>query len=247
MAPQRTELVQVADPAALARRACERVLELAAQSIAERGAFRVALSGGSTPKLLYAELAERAAVANFSRWRVFFGDERCVPPEHADSNYRMANESWLGRGLVPATQIHRIRGELDPFEAASEYERELTADFGTREAPRFDLVLLGMGADGHTASLFPGSSALEETRCFVTSTWVEQLGAHRVTLTKRTINAARCVMFLVAGADKAQTLREVLHGAPDPRKRPAQLVQPWDGALIWLVDRAAAAGLGRVE
>jgi len=143
------------------------------------------------------------------------------------------------RGLVPAGQVHRIRGELDAFKAATEYERELALAFGTRDAPRFDVVLLGLGTDGHTASLFPDCSALAETRSFVASTWVEKLGAHRVTLTLRAINAAHCAMFLVAGSDKADALGAVFGGADVPASR----VRPWDGELLWLVDRAAASGL----
>jgi 6-phosphogluconolactonase len=139
--------------------------------------------------------------------------------------------------------VHRICGELDAYKAAAEYERELVRSFGAREVPRFDVVLLGMGADGHTASLFAGSSALGESRAFVTSTFVEKLAAQRITLTLRTINAAHGVMFLVAGADKAETLRTVFLGGAQAQRLPVQRVKPWDGSVTWLVDRAAVARL----
>ncbi|MCC7011270.1 MAG: 6-phosphogluconolactonase [Planctomycetes bacterium] len=244
MAPQRKRIVHVADAAALAERACDELLELARRSIADQGTFRIALAGGSTPKLLYARLADQAQRTEFARWQVFFGDERNVAPDHADSNFRMASESWLARGQVPAQNIHRIEGELDSFQAAARYEQQLVAAFGSRSVPRFDVALLGMGADGHTASLFPNSSALEESRAFVTSTWVEKLGCNRITLTLRTLNAARAVYFLVAGADKAATLRAVLHDAGEAQALPVRMIQPWDGAVTWFVDRAAATQLG---
>ena len=169
MAPQRKRIVHVADAAALAERACDELLELARRSIADQGTFRIALAGGSTPKLLYARLADQAQRTEFARWQVFFGDERNVAPDHADSNFRMASESWLARGQVPAQNIHRIEGELDSFQAATRYEQQLVAAFGSRSVPRFDVALLGMGADGHTASLFPNSSALEESRAELAS------------------------------------------------------------------------------
>jgi len=241
MTARRTALVQRKDAAGLAEHAREVVLEQARSAIAERGAFRIALAGGSTPRALYRMLA--ASEAEFARWHVYFGDERAVPPEHDESNYRMAREAWLGAGLVPEMQVHRMRGELGAGSAAAQYERELVESFGSREVPRFDLVLLGMGADGHTASLFPGTTALVETRLFVASTWVEKLSANRITLTLRTLNAARHALFLVAGADKAPALREVLHAHEDGPRLPAALVRPWEGELTWLVDSAAASAL----
>lgn len=241
MTTQRTELVQRKDAAAVAEHARELVLERARVALAERGAFRIALAGGSTPRALYALLAQ--SQAEFARWHVYFGDERAVPPEHPDSNYRMAREAWLGVGQVPEAQVHRMLGELGAGSAAAHYERELMSSFGSREVPRFDLVLLGMGADGHTASLFPGTTALTETRLFVASTWVEKLSANRVTLTLRTLNAARHALFLVAGADKAPALREVLHARATGQRLPAALVRPWEGELTWLVDSAAASEL----
>ena len=240
MSPHRTRIVQLVDPAALAARACEEVLKAAREALEARGVFHLALSGGSTPKLLYRALADSAA--DCSRWHVHFGDERCVPPDHADSNFRMANEAWLGRGQVPAAQVHRIRGELDPREAALDCERELVASFGGAE-PRLDLALLGLGTDGHTASLFPGSSALAETTARVAATHVEKLGVQRITLTLPMLNESRAVLFLVAGADKVNALRELVHGDGSAPTLPAALVRPREGNVTWMVDGAAAAGL----
>lgn len=240
MSPHRTRIIQLVDPAALAARACEEVLKAAHEALAARGTFHVALSGGSTPKLLYRALA--ASGSDFSRWHVHFGDERCVPPEHADSNFRMASEAWLARGQVPAAQVHRIRGELEPRQAALEYERELAASFGAGEV-RLDLALLGLGTDGHTASLFPGCSALAETQARVVATWVEKLAAQRITLTLPMLNESRAVLFLVAGADKVAALRELFHGDPEAPPLPAALVRPREGNITWMVDGAAAAGL----
>ncbi len=241
MTPHRLQLVSLADPSALAARARDEVLQRAECALAERGAFRIALAGGSTPRLLYRLLAE--ARADFARWHVFFSDERCVPPQHEESNFRMASEAWLARGGVPGAQIHRVRGEADATAAAAEYEREIALAFRTTDVPRFDVVLLGMGADGHTASLFPGTTALEDTRNFVAATWVEKLAAHRVTFTVPAINAAHCVMFMVAGVDKAAMLRTVLRGDEAQAHYPVRRVQPTNGELLWLVDRAAASEL----
>lgn len=241
---QRIEIVQLRDVAEIAERACERVLAAARAAIEERGAFRIALSGGSTPQHLHRRLAEREREAEVARWHVFFGDERCVPPEHPDSNYGAARDAWLARSRIPAAQIHRMRGEIAPPVAAEQYESELRESFATREVPRFDVILLGLGADGHTASLFPGSSALSEARRLVASTRVDELDAYRITLTLRVINATRCASFLVAGEDKARALRSALHSGGEPEPLPAARVQPWDGGLVWLVDRAAASKLG---
>ncbi|NUP95243.1 MAG: 6-phosphogluconolactonase [Planctomycetaceae bacterium] len=241
MSPHRTRIIQLVDPAALAARACEEVQRAAHEALEQRGVFHLALSGGSTPKLLYRALAESGA--DFSRWHVHFGDERCVPPGHADSNFRMASEAWLGRGQVPAAQVHRIQGELEPAQAAREYERELVASLGATGEVRLDLALLGLGTDGHTASLFPGSSALAETSARVAATFVEKLAAQRITLTLPMLNESRAVLFLVAGSDKVDALRELFHGDPEARPLPAALVRPREGNVTWMVDGAAAAGL----
>jgi len=227
-------------PQDLAEGAAEAFAEEAAESIKEKGRFTVALAGGSTPRALYELLATGYRDAlDWSKVHVFFGDERTVPPDHEDSNYRMAHEALLSR--VPVSSVHRMRGELDPGEAAALYEEELTAFFDG--PPRFDLVLLGIGEDGHTASLFPRTPALDVRDRWVVENPVEKLGTTRITLTAPAINAARKVAFLVAGEGKAEALREILEGDADPRDYPAKLVHPPDGP-DWFVDRAAAKLLG---
>jgi 6-phosphogluconolactonase len=232
------------DPASLARAAAEHFVTLAAEAIAARGRVAVALSGGSTPRATYALLAteEFAAQLDWSRVHVFWGDERCVPPDHPDSNVRLARETLLDHVPLPAGNVHRIHGEVEPEAAAQAYAAELRAFFGT-QWPSFDLVLLGMGNDGHTASLFPGSAALRETARPVVAVRAEYQDrpAHRVTLTPPAINAARQVLFLVAGAAKAETLQAVLEG---PAGRfPAQRIRPTSGRLTWQVDIEAASRL----
>jgi 6-phosphogluconolactonase len=233
------------DAESLARAAALRFADLSLQSIFDHGYFAVALSGGSTPRRVYELLAGREFEGRV-RWRdvhVFFGDERMVPPDSAESNYRMANEALLSKVRIPPENVHRIDGVGDAGANASAYESELRGLFGEDELPRLDLVLLGMGDDGHTASLFPGTAALNETRLWVAPNWVEKLGAWRVTLTAPVINAARHVTFLVAGAGKAERLREVLKGAHEPSRLPSQLIRPHGGTLEWFVERAAASKL----
>lgn len=233
------------DAEGVARAAAEEFARLAREAVEERGAFSVALSGGTTPRRVYELLASdgfRGRVP-WAGVHVFFGDERMVAPDHADSNYRMANEALLSRVPLPAENVHRIEGLGDAAANASDYESVMRGLFGGSEWPRLDLVMLGMGDDGHTASLFPGTRALEERRAWVAANWVEKLGAWRVTLTAPAINAARVVLFLVTGAGKAGRLREVLRGGRDPSRLPSQLIDPRDGTLSWYVDRAAAAEL----
>lgn len=222
-----------------------RILEQSNASIRERGRFTVALSGGNTPRRVYEMLTDERLSPHID-WpnvHVFFGDERTVPPDHPDSNYRMAYETLLARVPVPPENIHRIEGVGSASANASLYESEMRGLFGDVEWPRLDHVLLGMGDDGHTASLFPGTQALGEKRLWVAPNWVEKLGAWRVTLTAPVINAARHVTFLVTGAGKAARLREVLKGERDPLRLPAQLIRPSDGTLEWFVDREAASSL----
>jgi 6-phosphogluconolactonase len=233
-----------ADPDALADAAAELFAGAASAAQLVQGRFSVALAGGSTPRALYARLAGPDVRVDWSHVHVFWSDERCVPPGDPDSNYRMAHEALLAHVPLPAGNLHRIRGELDPPQAADEYERELRAFFGD-DAPQFDLVLLGLGDDGHTASLFPGSPALHETRRWVVA--VEHDGpppplVPRVTFTPPVLNAARSVIFLVAGRAKAARLAEVLHGPHQPDVLPAQIVRP-SGLLVWMVDEAAAGAL----
>ncbi|HVF55355.1 MAG TPA: 6-phosphogluconolactonase [Pyrinomonadaceae bacterium] len=241
-----TPNVEVFDDAGeVARAAANRFVELARAAVASKGTFAVALAGGSTPRSVYELLAgeEFRGAVEWGSVHVFFGDERCVPPDDADSNYRMANEALLSRVPIPTENVHRIRGESDAAANASLYEDEMRAFFGDVDWPRLDLVFLGMGEDGHTASLFPGTEALAETRAWVVANWVEKLGAWRVTLTAPTINHAAHIVFIVNGAAKAARLAEVIKGERRPAELPAQLVRPIDGILEWLVDRAAAASV----
>jgi 6-phosphogluconolactonase len=231
------------DAASLARAAAKHFVTLATAAIAARGRFAVALSGGSTPRATYALLAsdEFTTRVDWPRVHVFWGDERCVPPDHPDSNYRMAREALLDKIPIPTENVHRIRGELAPDEAAAAYQAELEAVLGA--GGRFDLILLGMGGDGHTASLFRGAAALHEGARWVVAHYVDKLAAWRVTLTPAAINAAAQVTFVVSGAGKAERLREVLARPYQPDVLPAQIVRPTDGRLLWLVDAAAAAHL----
>jgi 6-phosphogluconolactonase len=234
----------VADPGALAAEAAAIVAGIAAESVRERGRFVVALAGGTTPKGLYARLAAAPFQLriDWSRTWVFFGDERCVPPADRDSNYRMAQESMLGAVPVPAAQIFRIPGEVpDPAAAAAEYERRLRATFDP-EPVRFDLVLLGMGVDGHTASLFPGSPALDERDRLVVAVDARAAAVRaRITLTLPVFNAARHVLMLVSGAEKARAVADALRNATS--SLPVARVRPAPGTLTWLLDQAAASKL----
>ena len=211
--------------------------------------FTVALSGGSTPKTLHAVLAAppyRDQV-DWSRVHFYWGDDRCVAPDDPESNFRMARETLLDRLPIREAQIHRMHTELDSAAAAALYEDELRQDFALSagELPRLDLILLGMGPDGHTASLFPHTAALGVTDRLVTANYVPQLNTSRITLTAPVLNHAAAVAFLIAGADKADALAHVLEGPPDLDTYPSQRIAPADGDLYWLVDRAAASRLSR--
>lgn len=244
-----TEVRVLPDNTALSRAAADEFLRAARAAIETRARFTVALSGGSTPKAIFGLLAaDEAAGRNKLPWdkvQVFFGDERHVPPDHPDSNYRMASEALLSKVPVPSANVHRVRAELDAARAAVEYENELRSAFGSRagEIPRFDLIMLGMGPDGHTASLFPGSAALKELTALVCANWVEKFNSHRITFTYPLLNAAAEVMFVAGGAEKADMLRNVLRGDPSGQTCPAQDVRPGSGRLFWLVDEAAASKL----
>ena len=224
----------------------------AAQAVGETGRFVVALAGGSTPKRLYELLStpEYARRVDWAHTHVFFGDERCVPPDDPQSNYGMARLALLDRVPLPAANVHRMRGEDDPAQAAAAYERELRAAFATPDGPpgvrsdgRFNLVLLGMGDNGHTASLFPGLTAVRERERWVMAEHVAEVGSWRITLTPPVLNAAAQVVFLVLGAGKAPMLKRVLQGPARPDELPAQAIAPRDGTLTWLVDAAAAREL----
>jgi 6-phosphogluconolactonase len=247
MASPLADVLVVPTAAALAEQAAERFVEAQANALEESGRCSVALSGGATPQGLYARLASEPfrSRVDWGRVRVFWGDERCVPPDHPDSNYRLAQELLLSRVPVRPENIYRMPGEAaDQDLAAAEYAGELQTAFGLKrgEHPRFDLILLGMGADGHTASLFPHSPALREVTRLAVAVYVEAVRGYRLTLTLPVLNNAARVLFLVSGSDKAGRLRSVLTGKPSP-DAPASLVRPERGTLHWIVDRAAATGL----
>ena len=240
------QLLRVADGNALARAAAERFEAAARRSVRERGRFSVVLAGGSTPQPLYRRLAttDSAQALPWAQTAVLFGDERCVPPAHPSSNFRMARETLLDGVPIPAGHIYRIEGERAPREAATRYEIKLRALFPGLDLPRADLVLLGLGEDGHTASLFPGSAALGERTRWVVENHVAGLDEWRVTLTLPVLCAAREVVFLVEGAGKAAIVAEVFGGTPHDGRHPAELVVPTDGELHVLLDAAAASRLG---
>jgi 6-phosphogluconolactonase len=243
----RLELRRQTTPQDLFQAAAEEVIRAATNAIAERGRFTIALAGGSTPRNLYTLIAANASSSlPWEQMFFFFGDERHVPPDDAESNYRMAQETLLSKVPAPAANVFRIPSENpDAAAAADAYEQTLRKFFALApgEFPRFDLILLGMGPDGHTASLFPETAALQEKSRLVVANWVEKLKTSRITLTLPVLNAARCVVFLVSGMDKAAVLHEVLEGNAPGEKYPSKLVQPGEGKLIWFVDRAAASEL----
>ncbi len=231
------------------------ITELATTAIAQRGRFTFAFSGGNTPRPVYERLASEGYInrIDWSRVEIFFGDERCVPPEDPQSNYHMARTALGERVSIPPSNIHRMRGEVPPEQAAEEYVEELARTFGG-DAKKggtppygFDLVLLGMGDNGHTASLFPGLAAVTEPVRWVMAQYVEVVGMWRITLTPVILNAARNVAFLVKGSDKAEMLPRVLEGSYQPVVLPAQIIKPTNGELRWLVDAAAAANLRKVS
>lgn len=231
----------------LARVAAEQFVRLARDAQRERGLFTVALAGGSTPKTLYALLASEGepyrAQLDFATIHFFWGDERHVPPDHPDNNYGSATEAMLSKLPVPLENVHRINSEMaDAEEAARDYERVLEKFFGLEKGqlPRFDLVLLGMGSDGHTASIFPASDVINEKRRLVAAPWIEKLRSYRITLTPAVLNNAASIIILVSGEEKAKVLNEVLEGEYRPEYLPVQVIHPTDGGLLWLADREAA-------
>jgi 6-phosphogluconolactonase len=234
------------DTAALARRAAQYFVEMAGEAVEAQGRARIAISGGTTPKFAFELLADTS-----QPWRgrmpweqidLFWVDERSVPPDDPASNYRMTREALLDLVPLHPEQIHRIEGELEPEAAAARYESELRSSFRLEgaELPRFDLIALGIGDDGHTASIFPGTAAVHEVSRLVVANHVPQKDTWRITLTWPVINRARSVFFLAAGADKAFILNEVLTGPLDPERLPSQLIQPSSGILTLMLDKAAA-------
>ena len=239
--PEKGELVVCESPRELGRQSAEFFADAASAAVQRAGSFSVALSGGSTPVLMYralvsADLRDRVPC---TKGEYFWSDERCVPPDSPDSNYGLAERELLSKVPVPRDRIHRMRGELQPERAAGDYEQELRRVFGNVPLPRFDLMMLGLGANGHTASLFPDSPALNESRRWVVANYVNELAAYRLTFTFPVINAARNVVYVVAGKEKAAALRQVMRGGGTPV--PAERVHPTEGRLIWFVEEAAAA------
>ena len=236
------------DSAAIAKRAAEKFVGAANAAVKDKGSFTVALAGGSTPKLLYGLLVQDDLRKQlpWNKMHLFFGDERHVPPDHPDSNFRMASESLISKAPLQPAQIHRIKGEYPNTEqAAQEYEQILQSQFQLAQGqlPRFDLVLLGMGDEGHTLSLFPGTRALRDNGRLVMRNWVGKLYTERVTCTAPVASNAAQVFFLVTGAAKMLALKAVLEGPYEPDQLPAQLIQPKNGRLLWLVDAAAGSML----
>jgi len=267
------DIVVFPDRAALARNAATRFIAIAQDAMRARtlsssasltvnsveGKFSVALSGGSTPRDLFTLLAtqEFSSQVDWSRVHLFWGDERCVPPDHPDSNFKMANDALISRVPIPAENVHRVRAEIAPEDAAREYEETIRAFLDGDErgetrikqensrksasirVPVFDLVLLGLGSNAHTASLFPHTPVLGETSRWVAAQYVDTLNTYRITFTPPLINAAKNILFLVAGADKANAVYAVLRGNYSPDEYPAQLIQPTQGKVTWLLDQAA--------
>ena len=235
------------DAASLARRAAQYLVEMVGEAVAAQGQARIAISGGSTPKAAFQLLADpdqpwRARMP-WDKLDLYWVDERTVPPDHPDSNYHMTRETLLDRVPLHPGQVHRMEGELEPDVAASRYESELRNSFRLEgaESPRFDLIALGMGDDGHTASLFPHTAALHEMARLVTANHVPQKDTWRITLTWPVIDHARSVFFLIAGEDKAAVVREVFTGPRDPERLPSQLILPSSGILTLFLDEAAAS------
>ena len=245
--PSTRTIEVLANAADLFHAAAEEFVSAARTAIGAQGRFTVALSGGSTPKALYSLLAASYAGFAWNRIFLFFGDERHVPPTDPESNYRMVNESLLLKITIPAENVFRVPAENpDAAAAASDYEGQIRRFFELQsgEFPRFDLILLGMGPDGHTASLFPDSPALDEQSRVVVANWVAKFNTHRITFTFPVLSHAAEVMFLASGADKADMLHQVLEAKNTP-PLPSQRVEPSDGKLLWLLDEAAAAKLSR--
>ena len=248
-----TEIEIVEDLSAVSRKAAQIIVGRIAEALSHKPYFSIALSGGSTPKTLFRLLVDdetfRARIP-WNKIHFFWGDERHVPPDHPESNYRMARETMLSRVPVPDVNIHRVRSEApDAGKAAADYEQELRAFFKLEsgQLPCLDCVLLGMGPDGHTASLFAGTAALRETRRLVVASYVEKFRSHRITMTASVFNHAEMIIFMVGGKEKAEVLQAVLEGKPQPDLYPAQLIRPANGKLLWLVERSAATLLSKAD
>lgn len=240
-----TDIHRYDDPRELAEGAASFLISRAQAAQAGGGAFSLALSGGSTPEATYRAVAKQVAGVDldWSRVKIYWGDERCVPPDDPESNFRMARLALLDHLPVPEDHVFRMACEGDPQQGARDYETTLRKQFGEGSLPRFDLILLGLGPDGHTASLFPGSKALSSGGRWVLANYVEKMGAWRMTLSMEVINAAAAVAFLVQGEEKAGVLHRVMVGVQDGGALPAAHIRPVDGELHWFVDQAAASQL----
>ncbi|MGD8343005.1 MAG: 6-phosphogluconolactonase [Desulfobacterales bacterium] len=238
---------------AMCRAAAETLVQHIGKTLQTEDVYSIALSGGSTPRRLYELLADNTELDRPIPWErihFFWGDERLVAPDHPDSNYRMAFKAMLSRVPIPSANIHRVPTEnLDASKAAEDYARDMQRFFGNTngDIPRFNCVLLGMGSDGHTASLFPDSPALSEQKRLVVANRVEKFDSFRITLTIPVLNNADLILFLVSGGEKADVLQTVLEGDAAPERYPARLIQPSRGELMWFVDRLAAGGLTRFD
>ncbi|MEK6738218.1 MAG: 6-phosphogluconolactonase [Planctomycetota bacterium] len=246
--PYKPEITVVSNPEELSLRTAEEFIRRSEESIREKGYFTAALSGGSTPKELYRLLTDNRCSNRIAWERVnlFWSDERCVPSDHIKSNYRMVRELLIDQAPIPKGNIYRMPAELgDHARAAMEYTQTLKTFFHLKagEFPRFDLILLGMGDDGHTASLFPHTPALDDTGGLVSANYVEKLGEYRLTLTVPLINRAAHIVFLISGESKATVLRDVVEGDYQPHRLPSQFIRPENGRLLFLVDRMAASKL----
>ena len=250
MAVKNYKIQIVADAEAMSRTAAETIVNHISESLQTRDVYSIALSGGSTPRRLYGLLADDPGLSariSWDRVHFFWGDERHVPPDHPESNYQMAFEAMLSRVPVPPDNIHRIRGEYPEADrAAEDYAREIRRffDLTAGEIPHFNCVLLGMGSDGHTASLFPGSQALDEQKHLVLANWVDKFNAFRITLTPPVFNNADLMLMLVSGSRKADMLKAVLAGDRSPDHYPVQRILPEHGDMHWILDRSAARFLG---
>lgn len=232
------------DPEAVGLRAATIFRDRSKIAVASKGRFSVALSGGSTPLRLYEILGSTLRKdIPWDRTEIFWADERCVPPDHGDSNYKGVHDALLSRIAIPATNIHRIKGEMSFEEGAREYEKELERYFSNSGSFAFDLVILGVGEDGHTASLFPGSTSLSEVKRFAVPVYVEKLRSWRITLTFPVLNNSSSILFLVTGLKKSGILKEILGGSGNMQKYPAGLINPVAGEVTWLIDRGASSEL----
>jgi 6-phosphogluconolactonase len=248
-----SEIMVLKDAAELSYKAAELLVGCISETLTRTEQFSLALSGGSTPRTLFSLLVEDSSFRNIIPWEkihFFWGDERHVPPQNSQSNYRMANDIMLAKARVQAENIHRMQTEeTDVGKVAATYEQELRKFFrlSADQLPVFDFNLLGIGPDGHTASLFPGTEALSEKRRLVVANWVEKFQTNRITMTAPVLNNADTILFLVSGLEKAEVLQQILEGGYQPDLLPAQLIRPKRGRLLWLVDQAAASRLNLAE